>query len=33
VQTNMDVEVHLCMVRVLTRNQKTDVSEVSEVSL
>ena len=33
VQTNMDVEVYLCIVRALTRNQKTDISEVSEVSL
>ena len=32
-QTSMDTEVHLGMIRVLTRSQEVEVSEVSEVSL
>jgi len=33
VQTITDAEVYLSMVRVLTRSQEVDVSDVSEVSL
>ena len=29
----MDTEIHLDMVRVLTGNQESDISEVSEVAL
>jgi len=32
-QTSMDIEIHLDMVRVLTGNQESDISEVSEVAL
>ena len=33
VQTSIDAEVYLGIVRVLTRSQKAKVSEVSEVCL
>ena len=29
IQTNMNIEVYLSIIRVLTRSQKLDVSEVS----
>ena len=30
---SMDAEVHLDMVRVLSRNQEVDISDISEVGL
>ena len=33
VQTSTDAKVYLGMVRVLFRDQKVDVSDISEVSL
>ena len=33
VQISIDAEVHLSMVRVLSRNQEVDISDISEVSL
>ena len=33
VWTSMDMKVYLNIVRVLTRSQKADISEVSEVGL
>ena len=33
VQASMDVEVYLGMVRVLTRNQEADISDILEVGL